>query len=36
MTMNTPEQEIAASEEQLQALQVAIRDLRREIECLRE
>ncbi|HAR80871.1 MAG TPA: hypothetical protein DCS25_00565, partial [Sulfitobacter pontiacus] len=36
MTMNTPEQEIAASEEQLQALQVAIRDLRREIESLRE
>jgi len=36
MTMNTPEQEIAASQEQLQALQTAIRDLRREIESLRK
>ncbi len=36
MTMITPEQEIATSEEHFKALQSAIRDLRREIESLRE
>jgi chromosome segregation ATPase len=36
MTMITPEQEIATSEEHFQALQIAIRDLRREIQSLKE
>ncbi len=36
MTMITPEQQIATSEEHFSALQTAIRDLRREIQSLRE
>jgi cell division septum initiation protein DivIVA len=36
MTMITPEQEIATSEEHFKALQTAIRDLRREIMSLKE
>lgn len=36
MTMITPEQEIADSEEHFRALQSAIRDLRREIQSLKE
>lgn len=36
MTMITPDQMIATSEEHFRALQMAIRDLRREIESLKE
>ena len=36
MTMMTPEQEIADSEELLSSLKNAISELRREIECLKE
>ncbi len=36
MTMITPEQEIATSEEHFSALQAAIRDMRREIQSLKE
>lgn len=36
MTMITPEQEIADSENRLLSLRNAISDLRREIECLKE